>query len=180
MCNPALLAGAQLVAGAADVVQQRRTTQANAAFQQKRADLNSQLVGQQVAGQLTQLQKQQQQENQALAAQLQELRRRGNAAEATAAVGAAEAGTRGESINALNRDLERQTLQSARNLTLSQKFRDDQRAAQAEQIRLGQQVTLLNGQPDPFVLPNYLTAALRIGLDSYNTYQSAKPRTGEV
>ncbi len=174
MCSPAAwVAGIGAAAGIAQNREQLRQAGTHAG---RVSDANARLINEQSFASQEQLRELQKQEHEATSLQVQELQRRADAARATAITSAAETGTTGLSVDALNADFTRQELDSTRNLFRTQEFRDQQHEATAARLRTGQQVALLDNQPAPFRLPGFLGAALRIGVDSFTANEAAKAR----
>lgn len=172
MCSPA--AAVAGVSAAASMYQSSETTKATAAHQKRVQEANAQLTKEQGLLAQTQLRKQQAQEHESTSLQLRELRRRAEVARGQAVTAAAETGTIGESVAALNAEFHRQEVESVRNLYLNQEFRDDQHDATAERIRIGESISLLSNLRSPVTLPSFLGATLRIGTAAYEANEASK------
>jgi len=97
-----------------------------------------------------------------------------DAARATAAVSAGEAGVSGLSVDALLGDLTLQEAENRNDLMMSQDFRQRQRQLDREGIGITSQ-SQVNQMPTP-QYPSFFEAALSTAASGVNTYQIGKAR----
>lgn len=153
----AIMAGISLVQG----ITAKRNAEKIAAYQKELAERNRLLAQQQATRQIGQLGAVLLQEQSATAQRSEAIGLEAMAAKATATVGAAESGTEGASVAALNADFARQQAMAQTTLVRNQEFRKRSADVQASSIRDGMDASIINSLPPPVVIPTFMGAALR-------------------
>lgn len=181
MCGPAAIPIAALVISAAgtgyEVYQKNQEVNAQNKFQEHVAEQGAALATANFKNQADQENYRQQQADQAAAQSKQQNQKEAAKAKSTAAVSAGEAGVAGISIDALQADFNRQEALFAGSVDTNRSWQRSQSQQQMQGLRAGAIDRIASTQANPISAPGYYGAALRIGgqsLDTYNTYYRPK------
>jgi cytochrome c556 len=177
MCVAAAIPIAALVISAAgtgyEAYQKNEEVKRTNAFQEKVAEQGAALASANFKNQADQENYRQQQEDMAAAQTKQQNEKEAAKAKSTAAVAAGEAGVAGISVDALQADFNRQEAIFAGAVDTNRGFGRAQSQQQMQALRAGAIDRIVSTQATPLSAPGYYGAALRIGgqaMDTYNTY----------
>lgn len=171
MCDPT---GIYVGIAALNVINDTQRARAQNKFNKRFSEANRELINRQANLQLLQTQKRFLQERAKTAQQLREVSRAAEKAQAQNIVAAAETGTTGASVAAINQEFESRELEAQDNILRNQLFTEDALNAQQRQVQFSRGQSDLSALPTPVQIPNFLDALVRIG----GAYATAKALEG--
>lgn len=170
MCNPAAIVAVQVIAGAASMMQASANARAQQQWQQRQYDMNREIISQNTANTIAALNRRRVEEDARASQAIQQNAEAADAAASTAQVAASEGGAAGGSVAALMRDYQRKELAFTQAVNRNKMFRDTQIAAEQRNAVLTGYSNLVNAQPTPIPMPNFLVESLRIAADAGTSY----------